>query len=56
MKICVLLMISSLLVSLVPSTYGLKCYECINCSGKGELKECSATSKYCQVILLLPLY
>ena len=53
MKICVLLMISSLLVSLVPSTYGLKCFACDSvCSGIGELKNCSSDDKFCQVIFI----
>lgn len=49
MKVCVLLILAFLLVCLVPSSHGLKCYQCEMCSGIGELKECEPEDKYCYV-------
>ncbi|RNA30772.1 hypothetical protein BpHYR1_048690 [Brachionus plicatilis] len=44
------LIIVSLLASLLPSLNGLKCYDCINCSGIGTLKDCSSGETFCQKI------
>ncbi|RMZ99588.1 secreted Ly-6 uPAR-related 1-like [Brachionus plicatilis] len=51
MKFFVFLMSISLLVSLVPTSNGLQCYECALCSGLGTLTTCDSGETYCQKIL-----
>lgn len=51
----VFLITVSLLVSLVPTSNGLECYDCVNCSGLGTVKTCTASETFCQVIFLRKL-
>ena len=47
----VFLITISFLLSIVPTSSGLQCYECILCADKGQLITCPSTSNFCQVSL-----